>query len=106
MCGVVGWRRKLERREKQGQRQYLEAMETLEKRTNDQLLEKTNWYKGDKKRKRENQESKFKYNPPPTKRRKRVQQRVCKKKDNSKGINTKPHQKVKAVMFLPFTKHF
>ena len=106
VCGVVGWRRKLERREKQGQRQYLEAMETLEKRTNDQLLEKTNWYKGDKKRKRENMESKFKYNPPPTKRRKRVhQQRVGCKKNNIKGINSKPQQRVKAVMFVPYTKH-
>ena len=106
VCGVVGWRRKLERREKQGQRQYLEAMETLEKRTSDQLLEKTNWYKGDKKRKRENMESKFKYNPPPTKRRKRVhQQRVGCKKNNIKGINSKPQQRVKAVMFVPYTKH-
>ena len=34
-----------------------------------------------------------------------MQQRVGKKKDNTKGINTKPHQKVKAVMFVPFTKH-
>ena len=41
MCGVVGWRRKLERREKAGQNQYLEAKETLEKRTEDKLLEKT-----------------------------------------------------------------
>ena len=39
VCGVVGWRRKLERREKNGQRQYLETTETLEQRTEDQLLE-------------------------------------------------------------------
>ena len=58
MCGIVGWRRKLERREKKGQKQYLEAKDTLEKRTDDQLLEKTTWYKGDRKRKRENKESK------------------------------------------------
>ena len=77
-------------------------METLEKRTNDQLLEKINWYKGDKKRKRENLESKFKYKPPPTKRRKRVQQQRV---GSKKGINTKPQQKVKAVMFVPYTKH-
>ena len=41
VCGVVGWRRKLERREKAGQNQYLEAKETVEKRTEDKLLEKT-----------------------------------------------------------------
>ena len=46
VCGVVGWRRKLERREKNGQGQYLLAEETLEKRTNDKLMEKTSWYKG------------------------------------------------------------
>ena len=44
VCGVVGWRRKLERREKNGQGQYLLAEETLEKRTSDKLLEKTSWY--------------------------------------------------------------
>ena len=59
VCGVVGWRMKLERREKAGQKQYLEASETLEKRTEDKLLEKTSWYKVDNKRKVENQESKF-----------------------------------------------
>ena len=59
ICGVLGWRRKLERREKAGQKQYLEASETLEKRTEDKLLEKTSWYKVDNKRKVENQESKF-----------------------------------------------
>ena len=41
VCGVVGWRRKLERRENNNQKQYLEAKDTLEKRTRDKLLEKT-----------------------------------------------------------------
>ena len=41
MCGVVGWRRKLERRENAGQKEYLEAKDTLEQRTEDKLLEKT-----------------------------------------------------------------
>ena len=43
VCGEVGWRRKLERREKAGQNQYLEAKETLENRSDNKLLEKTNW---------------------------------------------------------------
>ena len=38
-------------REKIGQNQNIEAAETLEKSTNDKLLEKTNWYKENKKRK-------------------------------------------------------
>jgi hypothetical protein len=33
VCGLVGWRRKMERREKKGQKQYMEANETLVKRT-------------------------------------------------------------------------
>lgn len=44
ICGLEGWRRKLERRERAGQQQYLRAEETLEQRTEDK--EKTNWYKG------------------------------------------------------------
>ena len=58
VCGVIGWRRKLERREKAGQNQYLAAEETLEKRTEDKLLDKTSWYKENNTRKLENKESK------------------------------------------------
>ena len=70
VCGVVGWRRKLERREKAGQKEYMEAKDTLEQRTEDKLLEKTNWYKGNNKRKLENKNSKYQYNPPTKKRKK------------------------------------
>ena len=59
VCGVVGWRRQLERRENTGQGQYLEAKDTLESRTEAKLLEKTTWFKGNHKRKLENKESKF-----------------------------------------------
>jgi hypothetical protein len=95
VCGVVGWRRKLERREKAGQKQYLEASETLEKRTEDKLLEKTSWYKVDNKRKVENQESKFQYNPPSKKRKLGKKVNTIKSKD----------KKIKSVMFVPYTKH-
>ena len=47
-----------------GQGQYLSAEHTIEKRTSDKLLEKTSWFKGNRKRKMENAESKYKYNPP------------------------------------------
>ena len=94
-----GGRRKLERREKAGQNQYLAAEETLEKRTDDKLLEKTSWYKENNKRKLENKESKYQYNPP-SKRRKRGQQQGNKLKDM-----VKEPKKVKAVMFVPYTKH-
>ena len=72
VCGVVGWSRKLERRKKKGQNQYMEAVETLEQRTKDKLLEKTNWYKTNQKIKAEDNESEFQYIPA-MKKRKRVQ---------------------------------
>ena len=39
----------MERRKKSGEAQYMEAKETLEKRAREKLLEKTRWYKPDKK---------------------------------------------------------
>ena len=103
VCGVVGWRRKLERREKNGQGQYLSAEETLEKRVNDKLLEKTNWYKGNKKRKQENEASRFKYHPPAKRRRQCRQEESKNTKEGTKTMaNTK---KIKGVMFVPYTKH-
>jgi hypothetical protein len=97
VCGVVGWRRKLERIEEAGQNQYLEAKETLKKRTDNKLLEKTNWYKENKKRKLEDQESKFQYSHPAKKRKRGQQHETTNTGDNKK--------KVKAVMFVPYTKH-
>ena len=59
ICGVMGWRRKLERRENEGAKQYKEAKDTLVARTDAKLLEKTTWFKGNAKRKLENKQSKF-----------------------------------------------
>jgi hypothetical protein len=97
VCGMVGWRKKLDRRELAGQKQSLEAKDTLEKRTDDKLLKKTNWYKGNKKRKLENKNSKFKCNPP-AKQRKKGQQEESKEGPGGKKA-------VKAVMFVPFSAH-
>ena len=102
ICGVVGWRRKLERRERAGKQQYLRAEETLEQRTKDKLLEKTNWYKGNKKRKMENLTSKFQYKPP-SKKRKRGQQSKGQQQTEKGG--EKAGKAVKAVMFIPYTAH-
>ena len=51
ICGVMGWRRKLERRDKEGAKQYNEAKDTLVARTDAKLLEKTTWFKGNANRK-------------------------------------------------------
>ena len=69
VCGIVGWRRKLERRQKKNQKEYLDAKETLEKRTDAKLLERSNWYKENLKRKIEDKESQYQYHPPSKKRR-------------------------------------
>ena len=67
----------------------------LQKRTEDKLLEKTSWYKVDNKRKVENQESKFQYNPPSKKRKLGKKVNTIKNKD----------KKIKSVMFVLYTKH-
>ena len=94
VCGVVGWRRKLERREKAGHNQFRTAKETLEERTSNQLLEKTNWFKEkSNKRKIEEKESKYQYTPANKKR--KTGGRVSKTKANGSK------NKIKAVMFVP-----
>ena len=96
VCGLVGWRRKLERRDNAGQEQYLHASQTLEKRTDDKLLEKANWYKENKKRQQEDMDSKFKLEQP----RKRKRGNGNKKKQAPGGKTS-----VKSVLFVPYTKH-
>ena len=61
------------------------------------MLEKTNWYKENAKRKIQDQESKFKYQPPAKKRK-----RITKQNSNIKAGQS---SKIKSVMFIPFTKH-
>ena len=94
ICGVVGWRRKLERKEKDGGKQYQEAKDTLASRNDAKLLEKTTWYRGNLKRKKENQESTFQYRPATKRRRKEVQ--IKGGKGGTKDI--------KSVMFVPILK--
>ena len=96
-CGVVGWRRHLERRQKRGQDQYLEAGETLEDRERKKLLEKTSWYKPDRKRKAEDAASKYRYKPVGCKRKR--------KGGNPDHEGTAEKSKIKGVMFIPYTKH-
>ena len=85
----------MERKEKNGGKQYKEAKDTLEARTAAKLTEKVTWYKGNMKRKKENTESKFQYQPA-TKRRKK----------EMKNQGSKPGSKdIKSVMFVPYTAH-
>ena len=70
---------------------------TLASRTEAKLLEKTSWFKGDKKRKQENMESKYQYQP---------QQPQAKRRRKGKMANGKGGSKeIKSVMFIPYTAH-
>ena len=101
VCGVVGWWRNLERRANNNQKEYLEARETLERRTNDKLMEKTSWYKENTKRAMQDQDSKYQYQPP-VKKRKRAGNMSVPNRTGGPGISK---SKIKSVMFVPFTKH-
>ena len=104
ICGMVGWLRKLERREKQGQGQYLAARLTLEERDEKKLLEKTSWYKENGKRKRENAESKIIYNPPKRARRGTLARKTGRGKTTTTNKQEQGKSKIKAVMFIPYTR--
>ena len=44
-CGVVGWRRKIQRREREGRGYYRHAKSTLAGRNKKKLLEKVTWFR-------------------------------------------------------------
>ena len=74
----------------------------MDKRTRDKLLEKTSWYKEDKKRKAENAHSLYQYIPPVKKRR---HGGVGPGKINKKKESGNTTKKIKSVMFVPYTRH-
>ena len=90
-----GWSKEDGKEEKGGGKQYQEAKDTLATRTDAKLLEKVTWYKGNMKRKQENRDSKFQYQPAKKRRRKKA-----------KSQGGKPGNKdIKSVMFVPYTAH-
>ena len=50
MSGVVGWRRKVQRREREGRGYYRHARSTLSSRDKKKLLDKVTWFRGKRKR--------------------------------------------------------
>ena len=77
---------------------YCRAKDNLASRTEAKLLEKSSWFRGNSKRKQENLESKFQYQPPAKRMRKRKQQTTS--KDGKGGPSD-----IKSVMFVPYTAH-
>ena len=65
------------------------------------MRSKGNWYKGSKKRKMEDAQSKIKYDPPRKKRRKAGGA----KNTTKEGGSSNTTKKIKGVMFVPYTKH-
>ena len=97
VSGMTGWQRKIKRREEDGGEMYKNARSTLPKRCRKKLLEKTNWYK---KRKRDSEDDGEKYLEDGERRgggRKKIKKERINKQRMDDG------NKVKAVMFVPYT---
>ena len=94
-CGVVGWKRKVQRREREGRGFYRHAKSTLRQRNKKKLLAKTTWFRDKRKREEDAEEDEIQL--PARKRRSNEMQKT--KKDGGKM-----QVEVKAVMFVPFTQ--
>jgi hypothetical protein len=87
-CGVVGWRRKVERRERKGRGFYRLAKSTLAQRNSKKLTERVTWFRKKRKRKDEEEDE---------------MPRMKKNDATKKDPGTKNEVEVKAVMLVPFT---
>ena len=96
--GVIGWKRKIQRREREMQGFYRHGRATLKSRNKKKLLEKTSWYK--QKRKRDDDDEDDEMSLPTRKMR-------CtgKMKARSAGVSAGAVKvpDIKAVMFVPYT---
>jgi hypothetical protein len=91
ICGVIGWKRKIARRLKEGKPFYRSASSTLAQRCKKKLLEKVTWYK---KRKRDDDVDVV-----------GPRKRMCGQDEKSRHAMQAEQKKeqVKAVMFVPYT---
>jgi hypothetical protein len=96
-CGVVGWRRKVQRREREGRGFYRHARNTLKQRNKKKLLEKTTWFREKRKRDEDDDEETDEMQMPMKKRKSGEMQKA--KKDAGKMGTAEG----KAVMFVPYT---
>jgi hypothetical protein len=94
-CGVVGYRRKVMRRDREGRGFYRHASSTLSQRNKKKLLEKTTWYREKRKRAEGEEDQEDEMQLPA--RKKRMGERKKDQKDAGRSVE------VKAVMFVPFT---
>ena len=89
---MVGWKRKIQRREREGRGYYRHARSTLARRNKKKLLEKVTWFR--EKRKRDEEEDEI---PMPARKRIAGERKDAKKDAGRKEVA------IKAVMFIPFT---
>jgi hypothetical protein len=94
VCGILGWKRKISRRIKEGKPFYRSAASTLKQRCKKKLLEKVTWYKN--KRKRED-------NADVAPRERKKMRGDNPSKEMHKQEQDEKQETVKAVMFVPFT---
>lgn len=97
--GVIGWKRKIQRREKEQQGFYRHGKSTLKSRNRKKLLEKTTWFR--QKRKREDEEDDEMHLPARKMRYSSKMQAKSVKQNGDAAAAKVPD--IKAVMFIPYT---
>ena len=104
VSGVVGWKRKVKRRETDGLDFYRSAKSTLAGRCRKKLLEKETWFKA--KRKREDDEEENPREQTSPRKRTRIELKGMDKNKQTDKADSKKEQaqeSVKTVMFVPYT---
>ena len=96
-CGVIGWKRKVQRREREGKGFYRLGRSTLKQRNKKKLLAKTTWFREKRKRDADDDEDELEEIKLPARKRRAGE----KQKDGGDAGKIAPD--VKAVMFVPFT---
>ena len=98
VSGILGWKRKIERRKREGTKFYRSAKTTLASRCRRKLTAKSTWFK--RKRGEEDDEEKTPHHTQSPKKRQRTD------KNDKKVVpkNSTKNETVKAVMFVPYTE--
>ena len=110
ISGIKGWKRKHQRRERDGQQFYRSARSTLAMRTKKKLTEKTSWYKNKRKRHdEEGEEREDGARSSPRKKRRTTKptwdlEALMPKESEGLNATEQENQSAIAVLFVPYTE--
>jgi hypothetical protein len=102
VSGVLGWRRKIQRRKKEGTEFYRTAKSTLAGRCKKKLTEKSTWFK--RKRNEEEEDGQQEQSQSPRKRPRQEQHQGQEQQTGQDKTKKRENGNAKAVMFVPFTE--